>query len=285
MADVRSQKMKPLLLPASLKRRFIWTLLFWSTVALIFSAFGYFSAMRRGAEQLWWPTFGYSLAIFSVWAVMTWPVLWLADRVEKRVPKWWMRLTMYAFGLPLICAFHVFTFAVLYWPFYNDGGRIATRWAMGERMLLANLDTNALFYALLIGAVALLARRREADTPATVDDAPRQATDDALVIRSRGGLARVPIDMIDRIEAAGGYCEIHAGGAVHLMDETLSSLGERLPAHRFARVHRSTIVALDRVANVKGVGHGDAIIALATGAEIRLSRRYREEFEQRLGLG
>jgi hypothetical protein len=255
----------------------------WAAVALLFSVFGYVTSVRRGLHQPWWPSLGYALAIFSVWALLTWPVAAFVRWIEARVRGLPRRLALYALGLPAASALHVFLFAVIYWPAYNDAGRIPTRWAMGERMLLANLDTNALLYTLLVGgftAAAALKRRRTAEvTGAVIPPRP----DDALTIRTRGGFVRVPLGAIDRIEAAGDYCEVRAGGAVHLIDEPLSSLAGRLPADRFARIHRRALVALDRIAEVRGVGRGDALVRLADGTELRLSRRYRGLFLERLG--
>lgn len=266
--------------------KLLFTILFsWTFVALLFSGFGYLAAIRRGAAQPWWPSFGYALAVFSIWALMTLPIAWFVAEVERRIRSWWARLAIYIFGLPGVCVLHVFAFAELFWPIYNDDGRIPTRWAMGERMLLGNLDTNALFYVGLVGVFTLLLRKQHAAAAERPEQSPEKARDEALTIRSRGGFVRVPLDTIDRIEAAGDYCEVHDGQSAHLLNETLVSLESRLPASWFARVHRSSIIALDRVASVSGIGRGDALITLRDGTEIRLSRRYRSEFERRLAIG
>ncbi|HEV7234185.1 MAG TPA: LytTR family DNA-binding domain-containing protein [Sphingorhabdus sp.] len=256
----------------------------WMVVAVVFSGFGYVAALRRGVAQPWWPSLGYALAIFSIWALMTWPIAKFVGRIEANVPGVMLRLLIYALGVPVVCAVHVFAFAVLYWPIYNDNGRIATRWIMGERMLLSNLDTNTLLYAVLVGGFVALARKHgsiELQPPDGEQDTPPE---EALIIRSRGRVVRVLLSDVDRIQAAGDYSEVHTGQTVHLMDESLTSLAARLPDSRFARVHRSTIVALDRVIEMEGARHGDGTLLLACETKVRLSRRYRRDFEQRLKL-
>jgi two-component system LytT family response regulator len=158
-------------------------------------------------------------------------------------------------------------FALVWWPAYNDGGRIATRWAMGERMFVRNLGTNVIFYAGVV-AVALLAARRERRA---VPKAP-----EVLRARSRGAVRIVPLDAVEWIEAAGNYAEAHTADGAVLLDESLASLAARLPGDRFVRIHRRAIVRLDRIAGVRSLGRGDAEVRLSSGQGLRLSRRYRD---------
>ena len=232
---------------STIRTRAILVVTGWTIIALLFSSFGYSAALRRGSEQAWWPSLGYALAIFSIWALMTAPIIWFVGRVERRHYALWRRLMIYALGLPIVCTFHVFGFAALYWPLYNDDGRISTRWLMGERMLLGNLDTNALLFTALVGVTVHLSSKRRADQLAETEHLPAAPPQDALVIRARGGFLKIPLNDVDWIEASGDYCQIHADQSVHLIDETLASLAGRLPINQFSRVHRSTIIALNRV--------------------------------------
>jgi DNA-binding LytR/AlgR family response regulator len=67
----------------------------------------------------------------------------------------------------------------------------------------------------------------------------------------RGGLVRIPVETIDRIEAEGDYVRVHAGASSHLIKDTVSSLEQRLDATQFLRAHRSSIVNLARVRSVR----------------------------------
>jgi hypothetical protein len=235
----------------------------WSAVALLLSVQGYLTSAQAGAPQPWWPSVGYAFAVFSIWAVLTWPVLASVRRIESGGPRR-RRLALYLAGLPLIAALHVALFVALFWPLYNDGGRL-TRWAMAERMFVRNLGTDALFYAALVGAGLRLARRPAAPSPAA----------DVLRARSRGTLRVVPLADVEWIAAAGNYAEAHTGKGRILLDESLGALASRLPSDAFARIHRGALVRLDRIAEVRSLGRGDAQVVLRSGATVRLSRRYR----------
>jgi two-component system LytT family response regulator len=236
----------------------------WSTVALLLSLQGWLTSADEGPAQPWWPSLGYSFAIFSVWAALTWPVLEAVRRTEGSALRLPARTGLYAAGLVVVAALHVALFVAVYWPLYNDAGRLG-RWAMGERMFVRNLGTNALFYAALLGVGLRLARQPAPARPAT----------EALRARSRGTVRIVPLAEVDWIGAAGNYAEAHTGQGTVLLDESLGSLAARLPGDSFARIHRGAIVRLDRIATVKGLGRGDAEVALCSGATLRLSRRYR----------
>lgn len=241
----------------------------WTAIALVFAAQGWWAAQQRGSPQPWWPSLGYSLALFSAWALLTGPILKLAARIERSGLVRWKRLGLYALGFPLATAGHVGLFALLYWPLYNDGGRIASPLAMAGRMLLPNAHTNLVFYAGLV-AVAVVgvarARKREAEP----GPAPER-----LRIRARGLVRELAFEEIDWIGAAGDYAEVHCGGDAHLIEESLTALAARLPPATFARIHRGAIVRLALIREVRSQGRGDALVRLADGTELRLSRRYR----------
>lgn len=252
-------------------------LLLWSAIALVFALQGHAVSAYRSTPQPWWPSVGYSLAIFSVWAILS-PLIALAVyRAEAQLSRGWRLAAACALGLPVAATLHVAIFALLYWPIYNGDGAIASRWAMTERMALANLDTNALFYVMVVGATLAWAARTLA-----VSDAPEASTSGApndtlirLPVRSKGLLRLISTADIDWIGAADDYAEVHAGGAVHLVESSLSAFERQLPDGEFARVHRGALVRLDRVFEVRSLGRGDAMIRLTDGSEMRLSRRYR----------
>jgi two-component system LytT family response regulator len=104
-----------------------------------------------------------------------------------------------------------------------------------------------------------------------------------FLVRGQGRMLLLAVERIDWIGAAGNYAELHSEGSTHLVRGTLHELESRLP-DRFVRVHRSTIVNLDRVKELHDWSHGDLLIELVDGTELRLSRRYRERIEGIFGL-
>jgi len=97
-----------------------------------------------------------------------------------------------------------------------------------------------------------------------------------FLVRSRGRMYLVPVESVDWIGAAGNYVEIHADGERHLVRGTLAEVADRLDPAAFARVHRSTVVNVGRIREIHPWSHGDLMLVLADGTELRMSRRYRD---------
>ena len=85
------------------------------------------------------------------------------------------------------------------------------------------------------------------------------------------------------VESESNYVRVHLDSGSRLVRMTLSELERRLAPHRFARIHRGTLVNLDRIVRVQPTGRGDATVVLACGGELALSRRYRERLHHALG--
>ena len=97
-----------------------------------------------------------------------------------------------------------------------------------------------------------------------------------LNIKDRGQIFRVDVDTIERIDAAGDYMCIYTGDETLILRETMKDLERRLDPRKFQRVHRSTIVNLELVRQVKPHTNGECFLSLASGATIKVSRSYRE---------
>jgi two-component system LytT family response regulator len=85
---------------------------------------------------------------------------------------------------------------------------------------------------------------------------------------------------IDWIEAADNYVKLHVGRKEYLLRETLTSIEARIDPRRFARTHRSTLVQIDRIAELRPATHGDADLVLRDGTRLVLTRRWRERVER-----
>jgi len=104
---------------------------------------------------------------------------------------------------------------------------------------------------------------------------------------AKAGSRLVPVHTaeIDWIEAAGKYARLHCGAAVHLVREPFHRLESRLDPSRFARIHRSTIVNLDRIRSLEPNANGEYRVRLVDGTELVLSRSYRGRLGERFGKG
>jgi two-component system, LytTR family, response regulator len=108
----------------------------------------------------------------------------------------------------------------------------------------------------------------------------------AVIRRERAGIERYPVRSkgrielvrhadIDWAEAEGDYVRIHAGKKSWLVRETMAKLERDLGSRRFLRIHRSALVAVDRVQELRSFETGDCAVVLRDGTELRLGRSYR----------
>lgn len=138
---------------------------------------------------------------------------------------------------------------------------------------------------------ALERTRRLADMMEKIDPHAREAIAGALEGQDReamagGWLTRIPIrdrgrvtivatSDIDYIDAAGDYLCIHVGDETHILRETMKAMERRLDPAQFQRIHRSAIVNLDRVKEVRPHVNGECFLTLLSGAVLKVSRSYR----------
>jgi two-component system, LytTR family, response regulator len=112
---------------------------------------------------------------------------------------------------------------------------------------------------------------------------PKAKLPDRLVIKTGGRVSFLKTIEIDWIESEGNYVRLHTGKETHLLRETLSQMEERLDSNQFLRIHRSTIVNLDRIKELQPWFHGEYRVLMQDGRQLLLSRKYREKLRDLLG--
>jgi two-component system LytT family response regulator len=105
-----------------------------------------------------------------------------------------------------------------------------------------------------------------------------------LVVKMGDRVLLLNVGEVDWLEAAGNYVCVHAGKQSHIVRDSLSHLESCLDPGHFARIHRSTLVNLDRIRELRPHWHGDYKIILQSGQVLPLSRRYREALTGKLGI-
>jgi two-component system, LytTR family, response regulator len=146
--------------------------------------------------------------------------------------------------------------------------------------------TKQRFAAAVDRARERLDRRSAADRRSLVVGA-------ALAERQRGSRTRfvvrrgnahyfVPVDQVDWIDAADNYLRLHVGDRTHLCRGTMKEADEELDASRFVRIHRSAIVAVDRIVSITGIESGGHTIELRGGMKLRGSRQYADRVRELL---
>jgi two-component system, LytTR family, response regulator len=120
------------------------------------------------------------------------------------------------------------------------------------------------------------------------DARPRNARQkpalDRILVKGPNRVRLLPVEQISWIEADGTYVKLHTrDGGVHLHRGLLGALDASLDGRRFVRIHRSAIVNIDLVDELRQDAHGDFIVLLRDRTEIRVGRRFRERLQARLG--
>ena len=116
-----------------------------------------------------------------------------------------------------------------------------------------------------------------ADNLGSVEDALASTRFEKLInVKDRGQIFRVEVASIERIDAAGDYMCIYTADNSLILRETMKDLEKRLDPRTFQRVHRSTIVNLDQVRQVKPHTNGECFLVLESGAQVKVSRSYRD---------
>lgn len=199
-----------------------------------------------------------------------------------------------AFDQHALQAFEVNAVDYLLKPFEDDRFWTALRRAKSE---LVRRQTDALsekLSHLLQHLQASVAPGAPADANSVAHAAPppasRSATEpssaqesitrERILLRSGGEIYFVKAEDIDWIEAEGDYMKFHAAGRVHMLRETMANLEERLDAKRFIRIHRSTIVNIDRVTKLSPSFAGEYAVILHDGTKLRLSRGYHDRLQE-----
>ena len=125
----------------------------------------------------------------------------------------------------------------------------------------------------IVGALNQLRRNDPNDIAA-----PTSHERTKLPIKDGGQTYLVAFDDIDWIDAAGDYMCVHANGKTHILRSTMKELEQRL-ARQFVRIHRSTIVNLDKVQRVEALSKGESLLHLGDDATLKVSRNFRSSVQ------
>lgn len=105
--------------------------------------------------------------------------------------------------------------------------------------------------------------------------APAQPAAGRIAIKGDGRVIFVRTANVDWVEAMDNYVRLHVGRDAHVMRETMAHLEERLPPPTFLRIHRSTLVNVERIREIQPWFAGDYVLILADGTKLTTGRRYR----------
>lgn len=105
-----------------------------------------------------------------------------------------------------------------------------------------------------------------------------------FALKEGGRVTFVSVDSVDWLEASGNYVGLHVQGKTHLIHESLASVEQALDPQKFLRIHRSTIVKVDRIKELQPFANGEFVVILHDGTRLKLSRSFRDRANEVLGL-
>jgi two-component system, LytTR family, response regulator len=165
-----------------------------------------------------------------------------------------------------------------------DRARERRRDGDGGRRLLAAVEEIAREQRALRGVVASGMDTNGGATAATNAAVPRRRLPERILVSRRGHGVFVTLEDVDYIESAGNYVRLHVGVEDHRLRIRLTDMEQQLDPSRFARIHRTVIVNVGRVAEIQPWFSGDAVVILRDGTKLRLSRHYRGTIEATFAL-
>jgi hypothetical protein len=182
-----------------------------------------------------------------------------------------------ALAVPMI---HVAIVSMLFASYYY-GWSPAAMYDVGRDRMHTVYAWGVVVYVAIVSGVHLqsrLATRQRLANPAP--DAPEATPEYSrrIVVKNEGRMGVVPVEQIDWLEASDNHVVVHTPAAKHTMRVPLARLAERLDPRVFVRVHRSTVVNIDRVREVQPWFHSELVVILKDETRLTIGRSYREEF-------
>ena len=216
-------------------------------------------------------------------------LLWFCRLVPIRIANWFRSILAHTVFSVVFSATHVF---LMFWArvfiFSLPNFSITYRWDNWLLEFLYEYLKDFRTYFLILALVYLygfVIRRLQGEAGFLSEEKDEQAVaglSDRFLVKKLGREFLVRIDEIEWIESCGNYVNLHVGGRVYPLRETMTRIDERLVPLGFQRVHRSAIVNLDRVRELVAFDSGDGQAKLVSDATVPVSRRFRQELRERL---
>ena len=204
---------------------------------------------------------------------------WLQRRWPLSEPR---NLVIYLLAIVPFSLAHSLGMSALRWLWFSAILGQPHTLPLSLDQLTYELAKDIVVFTLLNAGIFALPLLFQRAAPAVSAHAPAPTATprpERFAVRQRGREVMVETADIDWIEAAGNYAVLHVKGDNFEIRSSLARLETELDPQRFVRVHKSHIVNITRVAEVTPWVSGDWRIRLQDGAEVNLSRRYRQRFE------
>lgn len=284
--------------PDNARKLLLGKVLFFTVLLSLSTLVNTFSVLADRARdgnplQLWRPLVWESSSNLLVLLLVPALAWWLA-RFPLTQSAWWRHLPAHLLGTAIFSLVHTEGMVLLrtlayavagerynFGPFWENWLYEYRKDFMTYAVLVAALQAFRV-YGLWLEARATPVDADAADTPhaakdghAGLDAAVSQLPQGRLVVRKHNREFILDAGEIDRIESDGNYVVVHSAGQTYRLRDSLDGVNRRLGEHRFARVHRTHVVNIDRIREIQPWDNGDYRILLKDGSFLNFSRRYR----------
>ena len=250
---------------------------------------------RMGRSVSAWEPFVWEFSSALVWLALFAVLVWLDGRFPITSANWRRRLGWHAVGAIAFGLAHTAGIVALRKLIYflagghYDFGDVPVE-VLYE--LRKQVWTYVQFLAIIYAYRFIIGRLRgeatfpqESPEPAIPTTGPPEPLPTRFLVKKLGKEFLVRVDDIDWIEASGNYVNLHVGERIYPYRSTMKDMEKRLDAQQFARIHRSAIINVDRIAHIDPVGGGEAEVTLQTGARVTASRSYRPRLRELVQTG
>jgi LytTr DNA-binding domain len=272
--------------PTPARKIVIWQMSFFAallTVSALDNSYSVFTDYAREGDPLplWKPAIWEFSSHLLVWLLIP-GLAWCLSRFPFSRESWWRSLPAHVLATVPFSLLHTQGMVLL---------RKFAYWIVGDRYDFGPFWDNWIYeyrkdfltYFVIIGALLafriyglwLEARQQRSEEKTALDSRATDVPLGRLVVRKHNREFILDADDIDRIDADGNYVVVYAGGQSYRLRESLDGLSRRLGEQRFARVHRTHVVNIDRIREIQPWDHGDYRIVLKDGSFLNFSRRYR----------
>lgn len=267
--------MKPPRLPETTEARIALLVGFWLFVGVFGGTTIWIGERFAGVALTWAAAVLPALGAALLWIPITLIAVRLALSFPLRSDRWLAPLAVHA-GAALAVSFVLnFTFVggavLLAGRQLGLAGWIAAASAVGFRFL----HINAGVYVVIVVLVHVHEAGLVPGSPRPVAGEPEYAS--RLKAGTAGRMTLVNVDDIEWIEADGDYARVHVNGGDHLVSERMKRLEKQLDPGRFVRIHRSRIINVEHVRELRHLSHGDYEVTLDDDTCLRVSRGRRKQ--------
>lgn len=246
-------------------------------------------ARRSGLDTADWEPAVWEGSSALLWFVIVPCVVWFTRRVPFQWDGLRRYLALHLAASVVVCLVHVGGMVGLRVLAYRVMGStyVFGNWPveLGYEYLKDIRSYAGMVLAIEVYRLALRRLQGEASLLAAPDEGPPLESverPERFLVRKLGRDFLVAANDIEWLQAAGNYVNLRVRGHDYPLRSTIAGIEARLDPARFARVHRSYIVNLDRIVSIEPLDTGDARLHLADGSTLPCSRRYRADLKERV---